>query len=261
MATYGIKAIKFCEQSTPGPQMYHMSHWGEWIDVDFYFFVLRRDDGQVCLVDTGLRDVDEVNPAVTAGVGHRGRFRMDMDTQNIPLLLEHEGIHPGEVEYVFLTHLHYDHASNVELFPNAKIVVSKKGWVQTLSCEYPQMLPHPVFPRDVIGYLAGEAHDRLILAGDDEEILPGISVFYTGGHTMCGQAVKVETREGTAVLTGDVAFQYGNVERDHPIGLAVDLQECYAAMERFREEADILVPGHDPEILERYPNGVIVEAA
>jgi glyoxylase-like metal-dependent hydrolase (beta-lactamase superfamily II) len=261
MATYGIKAIKFCEQSTPGPQMYHMSHWGEWIDVDFYFFVLRGEDGRVFLVDTGLRDVDEINPFVTAGVGQRGRFRMDMDTQNTPFLLEQEGIDPDEVAYVFLTHLHYDHSSNVKLFPNANVVVSEKGWVKTLTRQYPQMVSHPVFPRDVIGYLAGEARDRLILAAEDEEIVPGISVFYTGGHTMCGQAVRVETPEGTAVLTGDVAFLYGNVEQNHPVGLAVSIEECYVAMERFREGADILVPAHDPEILERYPDGVIVDAA
>lgn len=257
MTTYSIKAIKFCEQSTPGPEMYHMAHWDEWIDVDFYFFVLRRDDGQVCLVDTGLRDVEEINPHVTADLGHRGRFRMGMETQSTPFLLAQEEIDPQEVEYVFLTHLHYDHASNVGLFPNARVVISKKGWIKTLSTDYPQMLPHPVFPRDVIAYLAGEARDRLLLAGDDEGIIPGVSVFYTGGHTMCGQAVKVETKEGTAVLTGDVAFLYGNVEQDHPVGLAVNIVECYAAMARFREEADILVPAHDPEILERHPDGVI----
>jgi glyoxylase-like metal-dependent hydrolase (beta-lactamase superfamily II) len=259
MAAYGIKAIKFCEQSTPGPQMYHMSRWGEWIDVDFYLFLLRGDGGQAYLVDTGVRDVDEINPFVTAGVGERGRFRMDMETQSITLLLEQEGVDPEEVEYVFLTHLHYDHASNVELFPNARYVLSRRGWVQTLTCEYPQMVAHPVFPRDVIGYLAGEARDRVILADDDEEIVPGISVFYTGGHSLCGQAVTVETPQGTAVFTGDVAFLYGNVEQDHPVGLLVDIEECYAAMARFRQEADILVPGHDPEILERYPDGVIVE--
>ncbi|HID86088.1 MAG TPA: N-acyl homoserine lactonase family protein [Anaerolineae bacterium] len=257
MATYSIKAIKYCEQSAPGPEMYYMSHWDEWIDVDFYVFLLRRDDGQVCLVDTGVRDVEEINPHVIAGVGQRGRFRMDMVTQNIPLLLRQEGIDPAQVEYVFLTHLHYDHCSNVQLFPNANFVVSRKGWIQTLSCDHPQMLPHPVFPRDVIGYLAGEARDRLILA-DDGEVIPGISVFYTGGHTLCGQAVKVNTGEGAVVLTGDVVFLYGNLEQDHPVGLAVNIPECYAAMARIRREADIVVPAHDPEILRRYPDGVIV---
>ena len=46
MATYTIKAIKYCEQTVPGPQMFFMSHWDRWLEADFYFFVLRRDDGQ-----------------------------------------------------------------------------------------------------------------------------------------------------------------------------------------------------------------------
>lgn len=253
---YTAKAIKYCEQSTPGPEMYMFSGWGEWIDVDFYFFVLRRDDGQVILIDTGVRDVDEINPGVIAGVGERGRFRMDMVTQSVPVLLQKEGIDPVEVDYVFLTHLHYDHASNIRLFPNARYVLSRRGWLRTMERRVPEMFGHPVFPADVIGYLAGEGRERLILA-DDEEIIPGVSVFYTGGHTLCGQAVKVQTAKGNAVFTGDVAFLYGNIERNHPVGLNVNVEECYLAMEKIRREADFIIPGHDPQILTRYPGGMI----
>ena len=68
MATYSIKAIKYCEQSVPGPQMFFMARWDEWMVADFFLFVLRRDDGQVILVDTGVRDVGR-DPAA----GDRGR--------------------------------------------------------------------------------------------------------------------------------------------------------------------------------------------
>ena len=39
---------------------------------DFFLFVLRRDDGKVILIDTGVRDVDEIQPLVVAGVGRAG---------------------------------------------------------------------------------------------------------------------------------------------------------------------------------------------
>ncbi len=259
MATYSIKAVKYCEQLAPGPQMFYLSAWDRWVDVYFYFFILRRDDGRVVLVDTGVRDVDEINPLVISGVGEKGRFRMDMSRESIPLLLQQEGVDPAQVEYVFLTHFHYDHCSNVKLFPNAKIVVSKRGWIATMAPKHPQMVPDILFPRDVLAYLANEARDRLILAEDDErEIAPGIGVFYTGGHTMCGQAVRVNTTKGTAILTGDVIFLYENLEKDHPVGLNVNLSECYEAMAKIRREADIVVPPHDPELLKRHPDGVIV---
>jgi len=259
MATYTIKAIKFCEQSVPGPQMFHMARWDEWLEADFFFFILRRDDGRVMLVDTGMRDVDEINPLVTAGAGERGRFRMDMTAQAVPLLLRREGIDPAEVEYVFLTHLHYDHCSNASLFPNAKFVVSRTGWHRTLDPAYAALAPDVIFPRDVLAYLAGEARDRLILADDEApEIIPGVGAFYIGGHTLCSQAITVHTRKGLAVFPGDTIFYYENLEKNHPVGLAVDIVQCYRAMERVRRVADILVPPHDPALLTRYPGGVVV---
>jgi len=259
LTTYSIKAIKYCEQTVPAPQMFFMSGWGEWMVADFLLFVLRRDDGKIILIDTGVRDVDEIQSFVVAGVGHKGRFRMDMETQNIPLLLRKEGIDLADVEYVFISHLHYDHCSNAKLFPNAKFVVSRTGWHLTLDPPVPAMAPDVLFPRDVLAYFANEARDRLILVDDEApEIIPGIGAFYVGGHTMCSQAFTVQTKEGLAVFPGDTIFYYENLEKNHPVGLAVDIMECYQAMERVREVADIVVPPHDPLLFQRYPDGVVV---
>ncbi len=95
---------------------------------------------------------------------------------------------------------------------------------------------------------------------DDEapEIIPGIGAFYIGGHTMCSNAFTVQTKDGLAAFPGDTIFYYENLEKNHPVGLAVDIMECYQAMERVREVADIVVPPHDPLLLERYPDGVVV---
>jgi glyoxylase-like metal-dependent hydrolase (beta-lactamase superfamily II) len=262
MAQYSIKAIKFAEQTVPGPQMFFMSRWDEWMVADFFFFVLRGDDGTVALVDTGVRDVDEIQPLVVAGVGHKGRFRMDMDRQSIPLLLQQEGIDPADVDYVLLTHLHYDHCSNAKLFPNARFVVSRTGWHLTLDPPHPALTPDILFPRDILAYLAGEARDRLILVDDEApDFLPGIGAFYVGGHTMCSQAFTVQTREGLAVFPGDTIFYYENLELNQPVGLAVDILECYEAMDRVRGIVDIFVPPHDPLLLEKYPDGVVVGGA
>ncbi len=258
MVTYSIKAIKYCEQTVPGPQMFYMSRWDEWMVADFFLFLLRGSDGSVGLVDTGVRDVDEIQPFVIAGVGERGRFRMDMATQNIPALLRQEGVSPEDVDFVLLTHLHYDHCSNVGLFPHARFVVSRTGWHLTLDPPAAALVPDVLFPRDVIAYLAGTARDRLILADDEApDVLPGVDAFYVGGHTLCSQAFCVRTAQGTAVFPGDTVFYYENLEKNHPVGLAVSIVECYQAMERIREAGGFLVPPHDPRLLERYPDGVV----
>ena len=258
MATYSIKAIKFCEQTVPGPQMFYMARWDEWLTADFLFFILRRDDGEVVLVDPGLRDVDEIQPMVVAGVGERGKFRMDMATQNIPLLLRQEGVSPEDVAAVLITHLHYDHVSNAKLFPNARFFVSRTGFHLTLDPPAPGLCPHPLFPHDVLAYFASEARDRLILTDDEApEILPGIDAFYIGGHTLCSQAFTVQTKNGIAVFPGDTIFYAENLQKRHPIGLAVNLIQCHQAMARIAKIGGMLVPPHDPALLRQHPDGVI----
>ncbi len=262
MTIYTIKAIKYCEQTVPGPQMFFMSRWDEWLEVDFYFFVLRRDDGQIILIDCGVRDAEEIQPLVVAGGGWRARFRMVMATQNVPLLLQQEGIDPADVAYVLLSHLHYDHCSNAKLFPNAQFVVARTGWRLTQEPPHPALIPDILFPRDVIDHLAGEARGRLILVDDEApDFLPGIGAFYVGGHTMCCQAFTVQTPHGLAVFPSDTVFYYANLEQMHPIGLAVDIKQCWVAMERIRgllrAQTGFLVPPHDPELLRRHPGGII----
>ena len=53
-------------------------------------------------------------------VGHFGRRTMLVET------LEDHGISPEEIGRVILTHAHWDHSQNTDLFPNAEIVISKQ---------------------------------------------------------------------------------------------------------------------------------------
>jgi hypothetical protein len=61
-----------------------------------------------------------------------------------------------------------------------------------------------------------------------------------------------------AVFPSDTVFYYENPETMHPIGLAVDIKQCWQAMERMRQLGGLLVPPHAPELLVRHPGGVVV---
>jgi hypothetical protein len=69
-------------------------------------------------------------------------------------------------------------------------------------------------------------------------------------------AIAIDTGKGKVIL-GDCFFTYDNLEKNIPIGWAENHQEIYAAYARIREEADITVPLYDPEVLRRFPGGVI----
>jgi len=210
----------------------------------FYLYVWLVEGGEKPIViDTGPKDVEAFNRAtqsyipggIVQGAGER-----------TPELLAAAGVDPKDVGHVFVTHLHSDHCSFFDLFENAQLIVNRRGFLASLPAG---------ISRDMMLALARRWPGSLRLV-EDEEVLPGIRTFWLGCHSECSQAIAIETERGTAVLTGDVAYMYRNLEQDIPIRCE-DLDAARGAMARIRAEGDILLPGHDPLILERFPAGII----
>jgi N-acyl homoserine lactone hydrolase len=253
---YKIKALKCGEQLVPGPEIFHMSRWYDWIKVNMYFWYITNGKTKI-LIDTGIRDPDEINKIIIPEFGEKAKFFIPKGYDLISGL-KNNSLTPDDIDYVIITHFHYDHLSNIKLFNNARIIISRKGFINSLCPKHKSMINHPLFPKDIFLYFLDDAKDRLILAEEEEEILPGIKLFWVGGHTMCSQAVKIETENGKVVLTGDIVFLYENIEKNIPVGLMYNLIECLDGMKRIRDEADIILPGHDPQILVKYPEGDII---
>ena len=260
---YKIRALKVGGvKNAPVPEMLFMTGWGEWVDLNVYVWVIEGGKKPV-VVDTGIKDIELLTQAssrqsrqpigqATALEIHRW---MQSPEERTDAALRKIGVDPKDVGHVILTHLHYDHFSNISLFPNAKIVVSRKGLREAVAPEHPQT--GGAMPKDALCDLISRPSELVQLAGKDEEVLPDIRVFWIGGHTPADQAVSIQTSKGKAIITSDTVFLYRNIEEKIPIGFFYNLEECYDAMERIREEADIVLPTHDPKVLERHPGGRI----
>ena len=124
-----------------------------------------------------------------------------------------------------------------QLFPNAKIVVNDNA-----------------FPGGV-GDAPEDIGDKLLLVSD-QEVLPGISAFHLGAHSPDSQGIAIDTEKGVVVLSGDVAYLYENLEHNRPIR-SDDIEGAANALRILRSKGDIVLPGHDPLIMQRYPNGII----
>ena len=91
----------------------------------------------------------------------------------------------------------------------------------------------------------------------DADIAPGIRTVRTGGHTPHHQMVYVDVPSGQAVITGDNVYAADpGATQGVPPGYYVDLFEVTAALERIRADADHVLPMHDGDVYERYPDGV-----
>jgi glyoxylase-like metal-dependent hydrolase (beta-lactamase superfamily II) len=97
---------------------------------------------------------------------------------------------------------------------------------------------------------------RGVFHDGSEELAPGISVHHMGGHTSGIQAVRVRTRRGYMVLASDVTHFYANIEEARPFPAVQDVfagLEAFAKLKRLASSPDMIIPGHDPLVLRRYP--------
>lgn len=256
--TYSIKALHYATQVVRGPQVVFQGAWDERITFYYYVFLV-RGEGLIALVDCGMDDVGPLNEVLRPALGSEGVVRLTTREQSVAALLGDEGVRPEDIDVVAFTHFHADHIANARMFPQARYLVSTTGWRQHRSIlgSFPQMVAPPVFPSEVIEFLAQVEEERLELAPDGETtILPGVEVRHIGGHTADSAAFVIPTGEGPVIVPGDTIWTYRNLEEDHPVGSAVDILQCYQAMAWARESGHLVLPCHDPGILERHPHGI-----
>jgi glyoxylase-like metal-dependent hydrolase (beta-lactamase superfamily II) len=171
--------------------------------------------------------------------------------------LEALGIDCAHVPYVVLTHLHYDHVGNLEDFPVAAFVVQEEEMAFWTGRYAGKEQFRTLIESDDVLYLVKENfRGRLHFVSRSQEIVPGIEVHRTGGHSSGLQVVRVKTARGNVVLASDATHFYANIEEDRPYSIVSDLAQMYGAFELVRSLADTpdhVVPGHDPLVMERFP--------
>jgi glyoxylase-like metal-dependent hydrolase (beta-lactamase superfamily II) len=167
------------------------------------------------------------------------------------------GIDPDTVETVIMSHLHYDHSGNTDLFPRARY------HLQDCEMEYAtgRCMCHPTirhsFEPDYVVSMVRKVFDGRVTFHDGEGVVaPGVTVHHIGGHTKGLQCVRVETKRGPVVIASDATHLYAHFEggRVFPVVYNVaDALEGYGTLKKLAGSPSRVVPGHDPDVLKRYP--------
>lgn len=209
-----------------------------------YFVWLVRGEGREVVVDTGFG---------AAAARRRNRQIVRPVEQGLRLM----GVDAVRVRDVVITHLHYDHVGNFELFPVATF------HLQDLEMQYAtgrsmchEPLRHAFDVEDVVGMVRNVYAGRVRFHSGDAQLFPGVSLHLIGGHTMGLQAVRVATRRGHVVLASDASHYYANMEGRRPFPIVYNVADMMEGWDRLRSLADSaehVIPGHDPEVLKRYP--------
>jgi glyoxylase-like metal-dependent hydrolase (beta-lactamase superfamily II) len=220
------------------------------VDASMMVWVIKGPDGRNILVDTGYRP--DVSNTFTQLV--QGYLRPDQAVAKL-------GIAPEDISDIILTHLHWDHADGLPLFPNAHV------WVQKAELEYyateawqEEGDAAGVQPRNVQELVQHNVEGRVTLVeGDDQEIFDGIRVYTGPKHTFASQYVGVSTSGGTVIIASDCLWFYANLELKLEKTYTFDPEadfEAFDRMMRLASHPDWILPGHDRTVFQKFPNPV-----
>lgn len=245
---YEVLIVKYGTLNTKKSNVYLNYHLYQDVDqelqMDYFFWVL-RNDARIVVVDTGFSR-------------HGGDVRGRTTVTDISELLSVVGVDPLSSPDVIVTHAHYDHVGNLNLFPSSRVFMARDEldfWNSRHG--HRAMFHHSIEEDEVLHLNQVNADGRLILFDDAIEVAPGIDVVTVGGHTPGQAVVKVRTPEGTALLASDAIHFYEEFDRDRLFMSVADLIAMYEGFDRIREmhesgEIQFLVAGHDPSTLERF---------
>ena len=209
-----------------------------------YFVWALVSGGRIVAVDTGFAE-----PMARK----RGRIYLKPPGEGLKAI----GIDSTKVKDVLITHMHYDHCGNDDLFPAARYHVQDREmrFVTGRSMCH-SFTRFPFEEDDVAAMVRRLFNGRVVFHDGDEEIAPGVSVHHVGGHTMGMQIVRVNTRRGWVVLASDASHYYANMERELPYPIAYNVAEVMEGYRRayaLASSREHVIPGHDPLVLDRYP--------
>lgn len=250
MAELRIRPLNCGTIHTDYSNMVYWTNFGTKIDIPSFVYLI-EGSGKKIVVDTSYLSPERGGapwPA-TRAPGEEVKSR-----------IEGAGWKCEDVEILILTHLHWDHSQNCDLFPNAV----KYVWAQELQyaiCPVSlQAKPYdaPINPGARWPMFAQQGIIFEPIWKDETEIAPGVMLFHTPGHTPGHCSVAVETRAGTYVLAADVIQIQEGLERRVPAGQMSNMRDAVESIHKciaIASEEEFILPGHERSVLEKpvYP--------
>jgi len=164
------------------------------------------------------------------------------DGDKVDTQLEGRDQDPGRVDFVVVSHLHFDHVGGLALIPNATLVIQRKEWEAGLAAAEGDTL-HPRRDFDL-------GHPLKLIDGEHDLFGDGAVVCVpTPGHTAGHQSLKVGMADGREIVfAADCCYFARTLESGVLPTFGHDLDQQGLSLERLRRLRDggaTIVPGHD----------------
>jgi glyoxylase-like metal-dependent hydrolase (beta-lactamase superfamily II) len=173
-----------------------------WIRIPVMAFLIQEDNGEYILYDTGS------NPDAMNGYWQEPLQQIYPLYQKPEERLENQlklcGVKPEQIKRVVVSHMHLDHAGNLQLFPHATVYVPRLDFMNA------QTITHMYKDRNLHGgYVQGDLDRPIkeyVLVEDDFELAPGIEVINLPGHTPALLGLVLHLSSGVYILPQDCIY-------------------------------------------------------
>ena len=218
----------------------------EWYPCTTHAVLVETDEGTMLWDTSCPRDWE--TRWVPTGLQEFFPYDQVTDEQYLDARLGQLGVSPEQLDYVVMSHLHFDHAGNVRTFAGsgARLVCNDKE--KEFAFGYDGDFNGAHLKADYEGL------DFETVSGD-VEFLPGVTLLEAPGHTPGTMSMQVELADsGTMIFTSDAIYMgdsYGPPAT--PAAIVNDLGAWYSSVEKIRgiaEKTDATVVfGHDADQL------------
>ena len=140
-----------------------------------------------------------------------------------------------EIKKVILTHIHYDHAGNIDLFPNAEIFASKR--------EIEDFKKNPIVAFNLNPKIILQLRKRLkdIEPIKDFLVKNNMDVIPVPGHT--AGSIALFYKKEKILFSGDCLFENGIGRYDLPNSVPEEMEKSLDKLKKINYKT--LAPGHD----------------
>ena len=175
---------------------------------------------------------------VDTGYGNNTELIKEYRAVAVPVAsaLAVHGISPIDIRWVINSHLHFDHAGQNAVFPHAPLYVQRG--------EHKRIHEENYTVAEWLDY----AGARYELLEGEAEIVPGVRVITTPGHTPGHQSIVVATASGPSVIVGDACWTVDHFEGiEPPAGSMEDMKLWRQSVDKLHQQRPSAVHFcHDP---------------
>lgn len=235
---------------------------GSWESRPVPVYLLRHPGVGPILVDTGLHPSVAREPRDNLGRFAGRHYKVDAGRDIVSQLRE-RGLDPPDIAVVILTHLHEDHASAIEAFPESHFVLSAKEWEAATTGRLPMLRGYrPTHYDYAFNYSTIDFDGDFVesygpfgrtfdLFGDGS-----VRLAYTPGHSAGHTSVVLRLPRRDFVIIGDAAYDWKQFEGTAEPTFVADehnFRRSLRELQAYRRTYPyaLMVPGHDPDFWQK----------